>query len=420
MAHSLIKYLILVACFLSLPMTAKAVTVPHAFAERNTSVSTTSTSYVDITDMSIASGSFTAGKDYFIQYCGQFTETANTTFGWIQAVHGSTAFAESEQAFYRSSTNADYGTYCWFTVWTAVSGEGIKLQYKIQVATPTVTGNFISLIAIQLTDYLTAGTDYCFAESATDESLSTTPDDGASCTVTPGSASTWLALTYAQDSRADTTTRQISRMVRSGEASSSLPASSILPEQSAGLWSHYHARTFSFGASSNTIKEQSEASAAAGTRTHSSVFLLNLSKFSAFGAAYTEASQSLTSTTMTEIQTASITPTVTGDVWTGAAFVFDKTTISGDVEFRVQVDGSDQPAGQTTADLDIDQFNTTHTDNDIPVGLITLSSMDTSAHTVDLDANRNVDSDVKYRQVWAVSLDIDATANYILQPMVMQ
>jgi len=416
----LIKYLLLVACLLVAPATAQAVTVPHAIAEVNTEVSSTSTTYVDITGASISSGSFTAGKKYFIAYCGQFSESGNSTFGWVRALHGSTAFAESEQSYYRSSTAVDYAAICWFTVWTAVASEGVKLQYKIQAATPTVTANFVSLIAIQLTDYLTEGTDYCFDERSTDDSLSTTPVDGASCSITPGSASTWLAMTYAQASRADVTTRQISRMVRSGEASSSLPASNILPEQSSGLWSHYHARTFSFGASSNTIKEQAETSASAGTRTHSSVFLLNLSRFTASGAAYTEAAQTLSSTTMTEIQTASITPTVTGDVWSGVSFVHDKTASVADVEFTLQVDGSDQPAGQTTADQDMDQYNTTDTANDIPIGLMTISSMDTSTHTVDLDANRNSGADVKYRQVWAVSLDITPSGRYILSPMVMQ
>lgn len=395
---------------LMLPLEAQAVTVPHAFAERNTSFATTSTTYVDVTDMTITSGNFTAGKSYYLEYCAQFAENANASFGWLKAVHGSTDFADSEQSFYRSSTTIGYGGVCWFTVWTAVASEDVKLQARINAATPTVTINFASLVAIQLTDYLTANVDYCFAESATNEALSTSPDDGASCTLTPSASSTWLAKTYAQMDRADTTTRQISRMVRSGEASSSLPDSNILPEQTAGLWSHYHARTFTFGAVSNTIKEQSEASATAGNRLHSSVFLLNLSKFTAHGAAYTEASQSLTTTTMTEIQTASITPAVTGDVWIGASFVLDKTTSGSDVEFRVQVDGSDQPAGQTTAGLAFNSYLTSDTANDIPIGFMTVANLNNSAHTVDLDANRNTNSDVKYRQVWAVALDIPITS----------
>lgn len=399
------QHLVIVLAILLLQLRAHAATVPHAFAERNTAATTTSSTYSDIPDVAIAAASFTAGKKYRIKYCGQFAEDGSN-FGAVRAVHGSTAFAESERYFYRSSTNVDYIALCWMTVWTAVSSEGVKLQFLSSNGTSTATAIFVSLSVIQLTGYLVEGVDYCWAERGNDDALSVTPVDGASCTVTPSAAGTWLAETASQVSRSDTTTRQISRMVRSGEASSSLPASNILPEATTGVWGHYHARTFTLGASSNTIKEQSEAGATAHTRLHSSVFLLNLSKFTAHAAAYTEASQSLTTTTMTNVQTASITPIATADVLIEAAFILDKTAASSDVEFRVQVDGSDQPAGQTTADLDMDQYNAGHTDNDIPLGLTTQMSLSNAAHTINLDANRNTNSDVKYRQVWAFALDI--------------
>ena len=111
-------WLILIAILF--PIQAHAVTVPHAFTEVNTQQTTTSTSYVDVSGASITSGNFIAGKNYFIQFCGQFSEDGSS-FGWVRAVHGSTAFSESEQTFYRSSTNIDNTAICWFTVWTAVS-----------------------------------------------------------------------------------------------------------------------------------------------------------------------------------------------------------------------------------------------------------------------------------------------------------
>lgn len=399
--------ILLLLIALLIPFEAQAVTVPHAFAERNTEFTTTSSTPTDITDAAISSGSFVTGKDYWILVCGQFSEESNTGRATIRVLHGSTAFADSDVKYYRSSTNNEYNALCWFTVWTAVSSEGIKVQLSSTDNVATARANFVSVFAMQLTDYLASGTDYCFAESATSEALSTTPDDGASCTVTPSASSTWLAMTYAQIARTtDTTTRQISRLVRSGEASSTLPASNILPEYNQYEWSHFHARAFTFGASSNTIKEQSEAAATAHTRLHSSVFLLNLSKFTAHAAAYTEAALSLTSTTFVEAQTASITPTGTHDVLIGAAFILDKTASSSDVEFRVQVDGSDQPTGQTAAANSFDQYNVTHTDNDIPLGFMTMANLASSAHVIDLDANRNTNSDIKYRQVWAFALDV--------------
>lgn len=388
-----------------------AAEIPHVFAEQNTQQTTTNTTYTDITGLSIADGSLVDGATYLLVFSGTFSEDG-ASLGWWQAMHGSTAFAESEHSYARSSTNVDHTSQTWFTVWTAAVGEGVKMQFKHNSGTQTVTMNYGSILAIRLDGYLTANVDYCFNERGTDDSLSTTPSDGGSCTITPSGASDWLVLSYSQIDTTDTTTRNISRIVRSGEAASTLPQSNHLPEITSGTWGHFHARVFALTGVANTFKEQTEASATANTRLHSSLLMMNLNKFAAHTGTegYTEAALSLTTTSYVEIESVSITPTVTGDVWIGAAFILDKTASSSDVEFIIQVDNSDQPAGQTASDLDNDSFNTTDTSNDISISRMTMTSLSNAAHTADLDANRNTNSDVKQRMIWAVTMELAAGA----------
>lgn len=395
---------------MALSAPGQAEIVPHASTAVTTEQTTTSTSYVDISGASISSSSFTTGKSYLVMVSAHVAENDSLAIAAIQTVHGTTAFSVSEKEFGRSSSNKDWDTYAWFTVWTAVSGEGIKLQFKTSAG--TMSADQIHLFALQLSDYLTLNTDYFWAERSTNDALSTTPTDGASVAFTPDTAGhNWLVLSYAQFDAANGTDYLISRIVRSGEASSSTP-----DQRMKALSANYDivatlGRVFSLGAASNTFREQSESSATSGTRLHSSLLVLNLSKFTASTTAYTDGSTTLsTSPAYTnQIQTASITPTTADDVWIGATFVHDHGTAGGKVEWRVQVDNTDQPATQTSDDWDFETGDAADLTTDIPYMLTTVANLSAAAHTVDLDANATTGANVKYRQIWAVQLNIAPT-----------
>jgi hypothetical protein len=268
---------------------------------------------------------------------------------YIRAVHGTTAFADSEQL--RAGTQSTRRTpYFWWTVWTAVSGEDVNIQYRGNPnSAPTASLDFIILIAINLSDDVTENTDWVYAERTTDDALTTTPLAGASITFTPGSASDWLVLTNGQYTMCADTISYISKMETSGEASSSL-AEARREMIAAGEATRFNvvslARVFALGAASNTFAEYGSESAVEVTRTHSRVFALNLDKFRNHAFAYTEADVSLSATNYaTLLQTLSITPDVTGDVWVAGYFGFDVGNVARIVEYRIQRDNADEPAG---------------------------------------------------------------------------
>lgn len=408
--HSFLRVGIAVLLFLStltFPQPAHAAAINHTFVEVNTIQTTTSTSFVDVPGVAIASGSFTAGKKYLL-YLTAIVGNSGGNGTFTKLLHGTTDFAESLVGYETSTINkSSFGV---FTVWTAVSGEGIKLQFKSNTATPSANIDHISLVAMNLSDDLTENTDWFYNEVATDSALSTTFLDGGAVTFTPGTAGhDWLVLSYANIDPGDTTTQSISRINRSGEAASSLPQASYEVPFSDKFNGFQLARVFNLGAASNTFKEQSATSSGtAHVRLHSSIFVLNLNKFSNHAFAYTEADASLSATNYaTQLQTLSITPSVASDVWIGSYWGFDRNNSAREGESRVQVDNTDQPAGHTTANY---QFHTggDATDEE-PEDLSTMVNLSAAAHTVDLDASADSTTGApagQHRTLWAVTMEL--------------
>jgi hypothetical protein len=158
--------------------------IAHASRVNTTNQTTTSGTYVDATNGDTASGNFTTGDKYLILAMAQFGLSSSFQMVRLRVVHGSTAFDDSEQEFANSSSTRRT-PYFWWTVWTAVSGEDINVQYCGNVAQgPTAALDFIVLVAINLSDDVTENTDWAYAERATDDALTTTSD--------------WLVLTNGQ------------------------------------------------------------------------------------------------------------------------------------------------------------------------------------------------------------------------------
>jgi len=404
------RLLLLLACLVGLPHLAEAVSIPHAFVTQTTEQSTTSSTYGDMTGVSIASGNFTAGKKYLVCANASVAEDSSTRVG-IRVVHGSTAFAESENLTTRSSTVKEYYAYQWCTVWTAVSSEGVKVQLNSSDGVSNAYAHFLTLFTLQLDDYLIENTDWCFNERSTDDALTNSGTNGAACTVTPATGGhDWLVMSWSQIDATSGTVDQQSRLVRSGEASSSNPQVSFQPLSTSAQYVLPLARVFTLGAAANTFTEQSQAGAATThTRLHSSIFVLNLNKFLAHANTYTDGAVTLGTTDYnTQVETVSINPAGTYDVWVGGFFVGDKQATSGDVEMRIQVDNADILSGMTTASINYDNADVTVLTNDYPEALQTVASMTTGTNTIDFDASSDISSglDAKHRSLWAVTLEL--------------
>lgn len=372
--------------------------IAHAVAKQSTAQNTTSGTYTDVTGGGLASDwsgatlssgtGFTAGKKYWITAtCKLYNTSANTT-NFVQMVHGSTAFAESELIFSRANDASKHnsGVYQYQTVWTAVSSEGIKLQFKCGAGTIEV--DQVVVTAMCLTDSLTENTDWFFAERSTDDALSTTATDGASITFTPGTAGhDWLVQSFAQFNDGDATNQMITRIDRSGEATSSLPLGSYSTTTASAQPVMMTSRVFNLGSASNTFKEQSlTSSGTAHVRLHSSIFALNLNKFDVHSNAYTAGSTSLTSTDYgTQAQTVSITPSTPSNVMVVAYMNMDPNGVGGLwLQYRIQVDNVDDPTGQTADLIGFNYSNSTANRNPSPM-ITVASALSAAAHSIDLD-----------------------------------
>lgn len=381
--------------------------IAHAAAEVTSPQTTTSAAYVDIPSAAIASGNFTAGKKYLLLATAQVNNTTANTFNWIRAVHGSTAFAESEQNFVRD-IGLD-GLYGFMTVWTAVSGEGVKLQFKANAGTIAV--DQIALIAICLSDDVLENTDWFFNERTTDDALSTTFTDGASITFTPAVASDdWLVISYAQIDPGDATNRMISRLERSGEASSTEPEAGHGVTSASAQSVFLLSRVFTLGNASNTFKERAATSSGtAHTRLHSAIFAINLAKFKEHAKAYTAGPTTLAGGTNfgDQVQTVSITPSVQGDVLIGAYWGCGVIGSQRRALMRVQLDAADQPATQTADGYEFTQ--STLTSDVLPMALVTLpAAVTAAAHTIDLDSGRADGQDLNayHAALWAFTMEL--------------
>jgi hypothetical protein len=405
--------MILLALLLALilPITAHAAAIEHAHASISSDVTTSSNTFTDVTGATLASGNFTTSKKYLIDITAQCTYTSGDGTE-MRVVHGSTAF-DGSQSWVDASSTGWRQTYHFMTVWTAVSSEGIALQFRSRNGGANVAScNFADVFVMNLSDDLTENTDWHFAEVSADDAMSTSFEDGASITFTPAIAShDWLLLgQILTDSGAQITNYVTVRMT---DGTTVLPQAQVdigvstRDEKLYGL-----ARVVTLPASSATWKMQYKISASTtGTHLHSKIFALDLHKFRNHAIAQTDAGTALSATDWaTQIQTASITPDVQGDVWIGAYWSYDKNTSGNMANQRLQIDNSDQPSGQTAA-VDNYRGGIDGTDEE-PMSITTMvTNMTAAAHTIDVDGSVDATTgtpEAETRALRAVTMELPA------------
>lgn len=372
---------------------------------------TTNSAYTDIPGATIADTEFLAGERYLLLVTGVIDLASNSVNLFARTLHGSTVFDDSVFSL-EPSTN-ERAIYPWFTVWTAVAGEGIKVQFKNDDGVTVTGADNIVISAIRLSQ-LVEGTDWIVASNTTPTGLTTTFQSGASITFTPAvAAQNWLILTLAQVSGPSGANAVQSRQSRSGEATSTDPTSQIEGEDPTNdVQLHLLGAIYTLGASSNTFTEQVRTiSGTTGSRIASRVFAINVSAFRSASTAYTAAQVDFTASGAfgDQTQTTSLAPAVTGSVLCLGSFLFVPNGLGLSCNARLQIDNADVPPTQTA---DGWALQTSADAADVsPVWFHTISTLDTSSHTLDVDASMNTATAGRgYKNRLAVMLLLETTA----------
>lgn len=320
----------------------------HSTTTQTAVQSVTGTAYTTV--LSHASGNFVAGGKYLLLVTA-LTSGPNASDDIKMIVtHGGTAFADSEYVLEPASANRRYD-YTWFKVWVAVGGEAIDFQIAGQLGTTVVTADQIVISAIRLDVDLVENTDWFYAESPTDIVLSLTPQDGASVAFTSVISSNWLVITTSQFDVVSTSASYSSVVTSTGTYNESLPHASRQGENGTNILLHTMSRVFgNLGAASQTYKEQSyNEFAVSGSRLHSAIFALDLTKFRNVAFDWDEEDEVLSPTDWDNtFGSLILTPGVPTDAMILCSGILKTNTTGQKVVHRLQSDATDTPASQTS------------------------------------------------------------------------
>ena len=401
-------HILLAALILFLPSLVRAAAIEHASASVTSNVTTSSTTFVDVTGATLTSSSFTTGKKYLLLCTAQMGATSSDGTE-TQFVHGSTAFAGSG-SWNPFGLTGVRNIYPCLEVWTAVASEGVAIQYRSRLGGANVaSANFAHLFAMNLSDDLVENTDWFYNAVSADDAMSTSYENGASITVGAGD---WLVIGNIQVDFGAQAVNTVA--VRISDGTNVLPAADIdignsaLDETVMGL-----SRVYTVASSATYTLQYAVSASTTANHLHSKIFAINLNKFRNHVSAYTEAGTNLSATDWaTQIQTASLTPDVQGDVLIGASWSFDRNDSGNMANQRIQVDNSDSPAGQTTAVYDFRHGTDPLEDPMMQTTMV--SNMTAAAHTIDLDGSVSATTgtpDAKTATLWAFTMELPAAAS---------
>lgn len=388
--------------------------IAHAVVEQTTKQTTTSTSMVDVTGASLASGNFTAGDKYLILVTAQLAiQTSASFLPSVQTVHGTTAFAESVST-YKTAAVDTYFSYSYATIWTAVASEGIKLQFQTSSATRAAEIDQITIDAIHVTELAASDVQYALNSSAL--SLTTTPQDGASVTFTPANNNDdWLVMTGARFVVATTSIDDETQMSESVGATTT-PLWRGRTNSASSIPVAHCFRTFALSNASHTIKEQaflSAAGAAGDQRTHSWVLCLRLNAFNQHAVIYTDGATGALSGTAyaTNVQTVNFTPNPAGDWCVLSSWMYKPGGLTNFGKGRQQIAAADDPATQTTDSYA--QNQALGSSDTRPISYSTISNQTASAKTVNADGSCQTSGTPvgQQRVIASFSMELPAAGN---------
>jgi hypothetical protein len=352
------------------------------------------TSWTDVTSASISDTNFDNGSDYLILVSAMIATSDSNTGVGVKVLHGSTDFAASEWLIEPQesvgSPPRSRQSYCWFTNWTAVSGEGIKVQGVVGNAGQTVYINYVQMFALKLDD-LTENTDYFFSEESTPVAIDdTTWVDGASLTISsPSGSDDYLVFGTHRFSNIEIGDNQELRINGSGGVTDTDTWESWEAEQTEDRVLQTLFWVYTPSATSTTFKVQSRLDGSGDSdRSHSKVFALRLDYFDqhVFSTDAREPdSGSITATDYgEEVFSQSYTPNQTENVLVLHQWRCNHDSTWRSFRTRLQEDGDDEPDNQTTLGY---RFNANHDLTDREALFIMQRNQLSSATNWDVDAS---------------------------------
>jgi hypothetical protein len=377
-----------------------AAELAHTFAEQTTDQEWLGTQNVWTNfggGPSIASGNFTAGNKYLI------IATAQATYGNVGGVaglrieHGSTAFGTSEWEFEpQTDPQTDRWIYAWFTVWTAVASEGLSWE-SIRRTLNTGAADTMTIVAIEISEDLTEGTDWDYDENLTgNTSLGTTftTTNNASLTFTPNGTDQYWFMCGARVDPGAANKQMETSMFKDGSV---WPTNNLHSQEGEDTTDekqmHYIAFSEVPSNASHTYTSRSRVDGTGGStgdRLDARMFWLRLNALRNFAVNADDANfvVGVSQAVWQTIETVSIDPDVTGDVFITCSMKFYHPSSQVSSKFiRQQVANVDQPAGQTSGGTGTYDFGS-QWDNDDRFNfcLFTVESL-TNNTAIDLDGD---------------------------------
>lgn len=348
------------------------------------------TAWVDLA--SISAGSFTAGAKYLIlanQVCKHDNSTNETR---VRLVHGTTptAFDDASLAYEGTATTQEHELSYMFMYTQPGTPELVKLQISCS-STSTVTNILSQIIAINMDDVGTDGTDYYWDEDLVDYTMTTTETSKAqTASFTPNGTDRWLYIGHMiwdavvinaeiEFTLHDSVLGVVNRVREEAEDATNDFLSANL------YWS---------GVPSNaarTVSVQPVEEAGSNIMLASRVIAINLSKFAQSASAHdaTEVDPA-SSPTYTTVATVAPTPSATGNWVVIGYLVQDVNEATTDFETRMQVNASggglaDDPPYPSTPP-GIDQWDPT---DEIAFSVFNLVSLSSGAsRTINWDVRQ--------------------------------
>jgi hypothetical protein len=369
----------------------------------------------------IAAASFTASRKYLIIAIADLEGSGGAAEHWCRLVHGTTPtlFTDADYILDPGS-GANGGMICsWMYIYTQPgTTELVKLQIQGE-GVNVATCKFSQIVAINLDDVGTEGTQFISGESLTDTTTTTTKTAHSSITVTGDGVKDWLVIGHVVQAPPSAVADGNDFLADLFESVGATAAPSLdIEGEDADAGDEQRnfilVRYFpALSSGSHTFSVRIAHAGASFTVLSSRLIAIDLSTFAQHAGSYTDGAVSpAASPTFTNVATLSFTPAVTGNWFYLATATGDMAAGTAELNERLQDDDDGSMGSDPTYGDDAPNAPAYDATDDIPHAIMKMKSLTSGAsRTINYDFTRAVSTpDVKHRNLVAFSLELAGAA----------